>query len=114
MKKLIIFVLLLAVAACAQEAANQRYQLFQGKYTESGETIYMSGMADPKVDSSNSRVDTSLALFKIDTQSGQVWVLKSSRSCVDWKTKLVFNNGFGWDAISVYKEELKTIQLPSR
>lgn len=109
MKKILFFVLILAATGIAQDASNQRYTLFQGKYISNSSTMYMSDTLRANIDSSQSHTDTCLALFKIDTHTGQTWILKSDNKADYWSSEIDITGGFGWELIGDYKEETKVL-----
>jgi hypothetical protein len=95
MKGTLFFVMLLATVASAQESSNQRYQLFQAKYISTNSVVSIS--SNEKDTSLIQRSDTCLAVFKIDTQTGQTWYLRSER-IIRAKDKNILDSwsGFEW------------------
>jgi hypothetical protein len=80
-----------------------RYILFQGEYQKHHSQLWQNKDDIFELKEEESKTDTILTVFKIDTETGQVWYLyEHSWLWVNSDSSAKMLNGFGWKEISNY------------
>lgn len=112
-KRIALLIIMLSAATFAQKVDVQRFQLFQGSYIS---TIYnVRQHTNGQLNCDETYTDTIPAVFKIDTQTGDVWFLASdtwSKNYLDSSSEVrIF---VGWKPVTAISDTTVYINKTSK